>query len=339
MDMDCGSSHGGGGRVPVRKGVRGWRRSFLETAWRGLAVVYTGAIPPVFYRLKSALESLGVPLHVFSNKEVERAVRCYDAVVFIEALPGVVRLLCPLLRDKEVDPPVVVTDRGGRFVVPVVGAHRGANTLAEELASLLGAVPTITTAVEGVGALPPEDLERALLCRMKREDKLRVAAALRDGKEVCLVGVEEAPPGYKVGEDCEVVIRVCHCEDLCCRPLKLYVGIGLTSSATVEEAVTAVRKALEDLGVDKSAVEAVASVKPVVAEVAKALALRAVLLKPEELRLDWDCLSPPSSKALETLGVPGVAEPAALTAAGPGAILVYRKRVLGRVTVAVAASP
>jgi len=64
-----------------------------------------------------------------------------------------------------------------------------------------------------------------------------------------------------------------------------------------------------------------------------------VVYRPEELKVDWDCLSPPSPKALEALGIPGAAEPAALTAAGPGASLIYRKRVLGRVTVAVAAAP
>lgn len=64
-----------------------------------------------------------------------------------------------------------------------------------------------------------------------------------------------------------------------------------------------------------------------------------MVYKPEELKLDWDCLSPPSPKALETLGVPGAAEPAVLTAAGPGAFLMYRKRALGRVTVAVVVAP
>lgn len=94
-------------------------------------------------------------------------------MVFAEALGGVVRLLCPLLRDKEVDPPVVVTDRLGRFFIPLIGAHRGANALAEELASLLGGVAVVATAVEAAGALLPEDVERVFLCRVSREEKLR----------------------------------------------------------------------------------------------------------------------------------------------------------------------
>jgi cobalt-precorrin 5A hydrolase len=319
-----------------------FRRNFLEIAWRGIAVIHTGEVPPVVVRIKEALRRTATPVHIFSNRELEKAVRCYDAVVFAEALGGVVRLLCPLLRDKEVDPPVVVTDRLGRFFIPLIGAHRGANALAEELASLLGGIAVVTTAVEAAGALPPEDVERLLLCGMAREERLRVAAALRDGRQVCIAGVEEAPPGYKTGEECEVVIRRgnnCKEREICCKPLRLYVGVGFSSKATVSEIVEAVRRALMELGASPPQVGALVSIKPEVFEAAKALGFPAFVLKPEELRADWGCLSPASTKALETFGLPGVAEPAALTAAGPGAFLVYRKRVLGSVTVAVTASP
>lgn len=57
--------------------------------------------------------------------------------------------------------------------------------------------------------------------------------------------------------------------------------------------------------------EVFVSIKPEILEAAKAMGLRASVLKPEELRVDWDCLSPASTEALETFGLPGVAEPAA----------------------------
>lgn len=286
------------------------------------------------------MESVGVAAHVFPVAELGRVWSCYDGIVYVGAIGGIVRLLCPLLRDKELDPPVVAVDRSGRFFVPLLGGHWGANELASELAKLLGGVAVITTAVEHVGAVPPEELERIFLCRMERSARLRVAAALRDGAEVCVAGVSWAPPGYKLGEGCAVVVRrghVCKEGEVCCRPVRLYVGFGATSSATVEDVVEAIKKALGDLGVSK--VEAVASVKVLASEVGRALGVRAVVYTPEELRTDEYCASPPSPKALEALGVPGVAELAALTAAGPGGRLVYRKRVFGKVTVAVAAAP
>ena len=49
----------------------------------------------------------------------------------IMALGVVVRLLGPLARDKETDPPVVVVDEAGQSAVSVLGGHEGgANRLA-----------------------------------------------------------------------------------------------------------------------------------------------------------------------------------------------------------------
>jgi cobalt-precorrin 5A hydrolase/precorrin-3B C17-methyltransferase len=55
-----------------------------------------------------------------------------DAVVSFLAVGATVRLLAPLLRDKAVDPGVVVVDEAARFAVALVGGHGGgANALAE----------------------------------------------------------------------------------------------------------------------------------------------------------------------------------------------------------------
>ena len=77
-------------------------------------MIYTGQTPPIAERIKQYAATMDVPVHYLSNRDVERAFRCYDAVIFVEALGGVVRLICPLLRDKEVDPQSSWrTERGG----------------------------------------------------------------------------------------------------------------------------------------------------------------------------------------------------------------------------------
>src|SRR5439155_21235219 len=76
-------------------------------------------------------------------------------LVCIMALGIVVRILGPLARSKETDPPVVVVDEAGRFAVSVLGGHvGGANELAQQVGKAIGAVPVITTASEVLG-LPP----------------------------------------------------------------------------------------------------------------------------------------------------------------------------------------
>lgn len=59
----------------------------------------------------------------------------------------VVRTLGPALNDKYKDPPVLVIDEHGRFVVPLLSGHEGgANEWARKVAENIGAQPVITGA-------------------------------------------------------------------------------------------------------------------------------------------------------------------------------------------------
>ena len=68
-------------------------------------------------------------------------------LVFICATGIVMRTLAPVLADKYQDPPVLVLDEAGRFVIPLLSGHEGgANALGDELAGLLGATLVATSA-------------------------------------------------------------------------------------------------------------------------------------------------------------------------------------------------
>ncbi|MCI0456480.1 MAG: cobalamin biosynthesis protein [Gemmataceae bacterium] len=89
---------------------------------------------------------------------LEEGFRSSRPLVCIMALGIVVRILGPLARDKHSEPPVLVVDESGRFVIPVLGGHAaGANALAQEVAAALGAIPILTTASDALG-LPAVDL-------------------------------------------------------------------------------------------------------------------------------------------------------------------------------------
>lgn len=80
-------------------------------------------------------------------QEVQNAFLAGEKLIFICATGIVFRCLAPVLRDKYQDPPVLVIDESGSFVIPVLSGHEGgANQWAYEIANLLSAQPVITTA-------------------------------------------------------------------------------------------------------------------------------------------------------------------------------------------------
>jgi cobalt-precorrin 5A hydrolase len=73
----------------------------------------------------------------------------YEGLIFIMALGIVIRVISPFIKNKYVDPAVVVVDENRRFAISVLSGHEGgANRLASRVATILGAEPVITTSSE-----------------------------------------------------------------------------------------------------------------------------------------------------------------------------------------------
>jgi len=73
----------------------------------------------------------------------------YGGLVMIMALGIVVRMIAPNIESKKKDPAVVAVDNSGQYSISVLSGHAGgANKLAVEVATAIGAEPVITTASE-----------------------------------------------------------------------------------------------------------------------------------------------------------------------------------------------
>ena len=93
-------------------------------------------------------------------------------IVALCAAGIVIRCVAPLLANKGVEPPVLVLAEDGSAVVPLLGGLAGVNTMAREIAAMLGIAPAITTSGElrfGTCVLnPPPGYALADLAQGKR---------------------------------------------------------------------------------------------------------------------------------------------------------------------------
>jgi cobalt-precorrin 5A hydrolase/precorrin-3B C17-methyltransferase len=263
----------------------------------------------------------------------------YDAVVAVMAAGAVVRILAPLIAagDKSSDPAILVLDEAGRFVTPILGGHAaGANSLAIEIADILGGEAVITTAtdVAGVTALDKlgwplsgdvSGVGRALL----DGDKVTLSSAVRwplpalgdnvleiltgdrrdddahsvDGPTILISDVASEPTGKGL-----VVLR----------PPSLVVGMGASRGVSTAEARLLLHGAMEAAGLAIESVVAIATAEikrneRALVELARELGVPLVTHSAEAL--GRVIVPNPSEVVRAAVGVPSVAEAAALLGA------------------------
>ncbi|MCG8428860.1 MAG: cobalamin biosynthesis protein CbiG [Chromatiales bacterium] len=143
-----------------------------------------------FADLLSNLPNRVVPISIAVREAVAKLFASYDQLLFVFSIGAAVRLISPCLKSKEEDPGVVVVDDAGRFVVPILSGHLGgANAFATEVATLLNAVPVMTTASESLGTLPVDILGRELGWQVEapKNNLVRVAARVVNGEPIAFI--------------------------------------------------------------------------------------------------------------------------------------------------------
>jgi cobalt-precorrin 5A hydrolase / precorrin-3B C17-methyltransferase len=260
-----------------------------------------------------------------------------------------IRILAPLLADKHAEPPVVAVAEDGSAAVPLLGGHHGANTIARRIAELTGGVAAITTASDLRLGVALDDPPPGYVLANPEHAK-PFAARLLAGEPVRIDGPAPWLKTLEQSETAALTITVTPGETqgapdhLVYHPRTLALGVGCERGIEPRELITLVRDTLAAHNLDPRAIAGVFSLdlksdEPAVHALAEEFAVPARFFSAARLAEESPRLANPSDIVLREVGCPGVAEGAALAAAGPQSRLVIEKTRGPRATCALAQSP
>ncbi|MCL2137280.1 MAG: cobalamin biosynthesis protein [Coriobacteriia bacterium] len=196
-----------------------------------------------------------------------------SVLVFIGSAGIAVRAIAPYVKNKSLDPAVIVLDEAGEFVIPIISGHLGgANRYARSIGRLLDATPVITTATDvqgvfsfdafasefGYVVLNPPMVKHVASAMLKGETVGLCSDFAIDGKLPDLVSVSDTG---KTG----VVISLDQQKAPFAQSLKLYpkcyhLGIGSRKGIGHEAVEQAFDEVIDKLGIPRQAVSCIASI-------------------------------------------------------------------------------
>lgn len=265
-------------------------------------------------------------------------------VVGICAAGILVRLLAPHLSDKRSEPPVVAVAEDGSATVPLLGGHHGANDLAHRIAASTGGLAAVTTASDlafGIALDEPP----AGYALVNPEDVKPFAMALLAGEGARIEGdapwLAALPQGDGLGITVSPRRLAGGPHHLVYAPRVLALGVGCERGTPAEDVIALAEAVLERHDLASAAVAGVFSLdlkadEPAVHALATHFGVPARFFPAGALDAETPRLANPSEAVRREVGVAGVAEAAALAAAGPGGRLVVEKVKGTRATLAVA---
>lgn len=302
------------------------------------------------------------------RQTLQSAFQEYANLVGVMASGIVVREIAPLLKSKHIDPAVVVVDEKGRHAISLLSGHKGGgNALAQEIARILEGDAVITTAsdIQGLPALDLLEKKHHWFLESGR-NLTAVSAAMVNQDSVGIYQdcgtldwlPEKLPKNFRLLDTLQIMLAasiehvVCityqdvtsrlkqaKMKSLVFHPRRLHVGVGCNRGTPQEEIQQAIEDTFSRHQLSIHSITSLATIQqkadePGILGVSAAQNLPLKIYTPKQLSNVPD-LPNPSAYAQKAVGAPGVAEPAALLAAGASKLLVEKQKY-PNVTVAVA---
>lgn len=259
-----------------------------------------------------------------------------------------VRAVAPFLADKTAEPPVLCVSEASKDVIPLLGGHRGANDLARRIAAAIAGEAVVTTAGEGAYGLALDDPGPGWVLQNPQDAKPVMAALLAGAGATVEGGLPFCTDQLKAGEAVRLIGTEApmkgDAQTLVYHPKCFCLGVGASRNCPPDELIELAETALAENGLAEGCLAGVFSVDLKMDEVAvQAVAARFDVpmrfFSAEDLERETPRLANPSDIVFAEIGCHGVAEAAALAAAGETGTLIIPKRKSAMGTVAVARAP
>lgn len=289
-----------------------------------------------------------------TTAEIRRLHEAGHPVVGLCAAGILIRAIAPAVGDKRHDAAVVAVAQDGSVAVPLIGGHRGANDLARRIAALTGGVAAITTAGDVAFGIALDSPPPGWRIADEAAVKPAAAALLAGGKVTLAIDrdtpdvagwLRPLPQAASGGRTIAVTARVPPAGDaLVYHPPVLALGAGGERGVAADEMIALAERALAALGLSPRAVACVASIElkadePAIHALGRHFGVPVRFFDAATLAAEAPRLANPSDIVMRATGCPGVAEGAALAAAGPHSALIVPKQKSARGTCALALSP
>lgn len=316
------------------------------------AVLYT---PPKFYIAGKNRKKIDEKMAEYMGRIFYQ----HRYLIFIMATGIVIRAIAPYIKDKKVDPGVIVMDEKGKNVISLLSGHiGGANDLTIKLATYLGTNPVITTASDVNNKVAVDTLAMELKCEIEDyKDATKVTAHIVNGEMVGILSeipmsqpltqhfivvdpqraLEESLTGLIIITN-KRVFEGPNCDKVLLRPKNIVIGIGCRQGKSIEEILYAIEDTLKELNISPKSIKHIATVdvkenEQGILDGAKALGVPVVIIDREKIR-EVEHQFETSDFVKKTIGVGAVCEPVAILSSINGHFI-QKKKTYGGITISV----
>lgn len=195
----------------------------------------------------------------------------YDRIIFICAVGIAVRVTAPFIKNKWVDPAVIVIDDFKRYVISLLSGHYGgANEFCNEIASFLNAQAIITTASDSRGFKSLDIAAKENNFEIEDPQSIKkITSLMLEKKEITVfsdIGHIDLDYPY-ISDNGEGFIYITYKEKLdfkkpfcILRPKVLNVGIGCRRGISKEKVERAVKSVFDTNNLSLKSIRAIATI-------------------------------------------------------------------------------